>query len=154
MYPVDRGMKRSRSFSNDSTPEAMTTPPSFGPIDHNLEPIRQAASASVTQYSPFDVSQAGWAAVASNATTAALDPETVVSLLADSAFRPGPRPSTFARDMRTWVFKEGRDFHIRGKAAAGRHSDRWCVQPSLSFLAAQQRGSSSLTRCVTVLQAQ
>ena len=131
MYPVHRGMKRSRSFTNDTTPEAMTTPPTLVPIDHNHEPIRQTSSSdALTHYSPLDVSHAGWGSIASNATTAALDPEAVVSLLKDSAFRPGPRPSTFARDMRTWVFKEGRDFHIRGKAQAGRHSDRWCVQPA------------------------
>ena len=122
----ERGMKRSRSFQNHRTPDTILTP-YLGPIDHNLEPIRSSASSSPTA-SRFDVSHGGWSGVASNATTAALDPETVVSLLQDPNFRPGPRPSTFAREMGTWIFKEGRDFHLRGKAAAGHHSDRWCVQ--------------------------
>lgn len=108
------------------TPDTLTTP-YFGPIDHNKDPIRPNASSIVSASSRYDVSQGNWGAVASNATTAALDPETVVSLLQDESFRPGPRPSTFGREMGTWVFKEGRDFHIRGKAAAGHHSDRWCA---------------------------
>lgn len=122
----DRDMKRSRTARDVRTPDTLTTP-YLGPIDHNKEPIRPIASSVLTSASRCDVSHANWGTVASNATTAALEPETVVSLLQDASFRPGPRPATFARDMGTWVFKEGRDFHIRGKAAAGHHSDRWCA---------------------------
>lgn len=78
------------------------------------------------------VSQGDWEDVCGTATTAALDSDVVAHLLEDPAFRPGPRPSSFSRGMSTWVFKEGRDFHVKGKAAAGRHSDRWCA-PSARF---------------------
>ena len=125
-----RGMKRRRSFSNDEEQSTHIT----NTIGIISRPVQIHAPVQVLQRPPssagssrLDISHGGWTAVSSNATTAALDPETVVNLLRDPAFRPGARPSTFSRSLCTWVFKEGRDFHIRGKAAAGRHSDRWCA---------------------------
>ena len=124
------GMKRRRSFSNDEEQSTHIT----NTIGIISRPVQIHAPVQVLQRPPssagssrLDISHGGWTAVSSNATTAALDPETVVNLLRDPAFRPGARPSTFSRSLCTWVFKEGRDFHIRGKAAAGRHSDRWCA---------------------------
>ena len=125
-------MKRRRSFSNDEEQSTHIT----NTIGIISRPVQIHAPVQVLQRPPSsagpsrleDISHGGWTAVSSNATTAALDPETVVNLLRDPAFRPGARPSTFSRSLCTWVFKEGRDFHIRGKAAAGRHSDRWCAK--------------------------
>ena len=126
-------MKRRRSFSNDEEQSTHIT----NTIGIISRPVQIHAPVQVLQRPPssagssrLDISHGGWTAVSSNATTAALDPETVVNLLRDPAFRPGARPSTFSRSLCTWVFKEGRDFHIRGKAAAGRHSDRWCANLS------------------------
>eukprot|EP01043_Picozoa_sp_COSAG02_P003798 COSAG02_NODE_95_length_37416_cov_60.512742_29_plen_175_part_00 len=144
---AERARKRSRAKRDVRTPDTLTTP-YLGPLDHNKEPIRPStSSAAITiASSRCDVSHGNWGAVASNATTAALEPETVVSLLKDESFRPGPRPSTFGREMGTWVFKEGRDFHIRGKAAAGHHSDRWCV-PIRACVACAAKLTLRVTMC-------
>ena len=124
--------------------------PYLGPIDHNLEPIRSSASSSPTAASRFDVSHGGWSGVASNATTAALDPETVVSLLQDPNFRPGPRPSTFAREMGLafwfWLATARLALRVATIAAMACASAFCCCKTSPAVKFKIRRGCAELAR--------
>jgi hypothetical protein len=100
------------------------------------------------------VSLGQWAHISGTPSVAPLEPSLVYELLCDVNFRPGARPTVFSRNKtKTWIFKEGKlyvrpclsphcstlslisfsDFswciccgqHVRGKAAAGKQSDRW-----------------------------
>ena len=46
-------------------------------------------------------------------------------MLSDQEFRPGARPTRFDAELNCYIFKEGRKYHVRSKAAAGGRSDRW-----------------------------
>ncbi len=46
-------------------------------------------------------------------------------MLSDQEFRPGARPTRFDAGLNCYIFKEGRQYHVRSKAAAGGRSDRW-----------------------------
>ena len=46
-------------------------------------------------------------------------------MLSDQEFRPGARPTRFDAELNCYIFKEGKEYHVRSKAAAGGRSDRW-----------------------------
>ena len=46
-------------------------------------------------------------------------------MLSDQQFRPGARPTRFDAELNCYIFKEGKKYHVRSKAAAGGRSDRW-----------------------------
>ena len=81
--------------------------PQFSP--HHPQPLILPAAWD-TRFLGHDTSLGGWESIVDKPSAAALDVETVFSLLCDANFRPGARPARFDPSCGCWIFKEGKFF--------------------------------------------